>query len=72
MRLWKLKMKGTTRENEGWGNYSKTNLSQCPLEFSDHQITSNLGSKVSQMTREILGFRAIKGFNLATGWKVSN
>jgi hypothetical protein len=61
MRLWKLKMKGTTREIEGWGiYYSRTNRSPYLLEFSKHHAIGNLGSSYAQMTRDVfLEFIAI-------------
>jgi hypothetical protein len=62
MRLWKLKMKGTTRKMRGWGvYYSRPNQSPFLLGSSSCCVIDDLGSNYVQMTRDtFFEFIAIK------------
>ena len=66
MRLWKLKMKGTTRKIRGWGvYYSRTNQSPFLLESPKHYVIDDLGSNYVQMTSDtFFEFIAIKDAQL--------
>ena len=66
MRLWTLKMKGTTRKIRGWDvYYSRTNQSLFLLESPKHYVIDDLGSNYVQMTSDtFFEFIAIKDAQL--------